>query len=354
MRCLRYAVVVAFGTGLVSLPMAAQMVVSAKSGLVHYVEGDVKLGDEAVNPKIGHFPDMKEGQILRTDEGRAEVLLNPGVFMRVGENSSVKMISNRLVDTRLDVLSGSAMIEIAEMTKEQGLTLAYKDATVELRKKGLYRIDGDRGTLQVYDGEAVASLNGQSATLKDSKETALTGVLAPEKFNKDVTDPFYRWAARRSNSLAVANLSAAKTLRDSGSVWNTGAWNYNPMFGLYTFIPGSGYYNSPFGYSFYSPYTVYNGLAYYGGRGYGWNGGIGRANPGYGASNGLSSGYNSNLGYAVAQRGTMSTPGMRSAGYAGASSGAVSGGAPAASSGGGGSVSRGGGGGGGSVGGRGR
>jgi hypothetical protein len=322
MRCLRYSMALMLGTGLLSLPMAAQMVVSAKSGLVHYVEGDVSLGGEAVNPKIGHFPDMKEGQILRTEEGRAEVLLNPGVFMRVAENSSVKMLSNRLVDTRLDVLSGMVMIEVAEMTKEQGLTLAYKDASVEIRKKGLYRINGDQGTLQVYDGEAVASLNGQTATLKDSKETALTGVLGPEKFSKEETDPFYRWASRRSNSLAVANLSAAKTLRDSGSVWNTGGWNYNPMFGLFTFIPGNGYYNSPFGYSFYSPYTVYNGLAglaYYGGGGRGntWTG-VTRPNPSYG-----NTGVNSpaNPGYAVGQRASTPSPAASSAGNMGVGGG---------------------------------
>jgi hypothetical protein len=333
MRSLRYAFTLVLGAGLASAPLAAQMVVSAKSGLVHYVEGDVLLGNDLINPKIGHFPDMKEGQILKTEVGRAEVLLNPGVFMRVAENTSVKMISNRLVDTRLSILSGTVMVEVAEMTKEQGLTLAYKDASVEIRKKGLYRINGDGGTLQVYDGEAVASLNGQTATIKDSKETTLTGVLAPEKFSKDETDAFYRWASRRSNSLSIANLSAAKSLRDSGSSWTTGGWNYNPMFGLYTFIPGSGYYNSPFGYSFYSPYTVYNGLYYYGRGGY-----LGGSSPRtvYGGGNSVyGAGSSTGRAMTAAAPAGSSVSGMRgSPAPSGVSSGAISAGGGAAGGGG--------------------
>jgi len=327
MRSVRYAFTLVLGAGLVSMPLAAQMVVSAKSGLVHYVEGDVVLGNDLINPKIGHFPDMKEGQVLRTEAGRAEVLLNPGVFMRVAENTSIKMISNRLVDTRLDILSGTVMVEVAEMTKDQGLALSYKDAAVEIRKKGLYRINGDAGTLQVYEGEAIASLNGQTATIGGSKETTLTGVLAPEKFSKDETDAFYRWAARRSNSLSVANLSAAKSLRDSGSTWTTGAWNYNPLFGLYTFIPGTGYYNSPFGYSFYSPFTVYNGLYYYGGRGY-----LGGSRPIYNGGNAVYAG-NSSSGRALSAAGPVasSVSAMRGAAPSAVSSGAISngGGMPA-------------------------
>ena len=46
----------------------------------------------------------------------AEILLTPGVFLRVAENSSIKMISSRLIDTRVDLLSGSILIECAELS----------------------------------------------------------------------------------------------------------------------------------------------------------------------------------------------------------------------------------------------
>jgi hypothetical protein len=74
---------------------SAQSVISAKSGVLHVSEGAVFVGDEPVNQQRGTFPDIKEKTVLRTELGRAEVLLTPGVFLRVAENSSVKMIRCR-------------------------------------------------------------------------------------------------------------------------------------------------------------------------------------------------------------------------------------------------------------------
>jgi len=67
------------------------------------VEGRAYLGDKPVEPKLGQFPDIKENQEFRTEDGRAEILLTPGVFLRLGENSSVRMLSTRLTDTRVEV-----------------------------------------------------------------------------------------------------------------------------------------------------------------------------------------------------------------------------------------------------------
>ena len=84
-----------------SVAALAQSVISARSGLIHYVEGQVYLGDQPVETKFGSFPEVKENGQLRTEDGRAEVLLTPGVFLRLGENSSFRMVTNRLiVDTR--------------------------------------------------------------------------------------------------------------------------------------------------------------------------------------------------------------------------------------------------------------
>src|SRR4051812_40320972 len=65
----------------------AQSVISAHSGLIHYVEGQTFLDSNPVEVKISKFPEMKENMELTTKDGRAEVLLNPGAFLRVGENS---------------------------------------------------------------------------------------------------------------------------------------------------------------------------------------------------------------------------------------------------------------------------
>ena len=53
----------------------AQSVISAHSGVIHYVEGDVTIDGTPVHPKFAEFPDVKAGQLVATAEGRAEILL---------------------------------------------------------------------------------------------------------------------------------------------------------------------------------------------------------------------------------------------------------------------------------------
>src|SRR5215831_16562499 len=88
----------------------AQSVISAHSGVIHYTEGTVLVGDKVYESKSQEFNELKENSVLKTEEGRAELLLTPGVFLRLGENSSVRMISNHLSDTRVEVLSGEALV----------------------------------------------------------------------------------------------------------------------------------------------------------------------------------------------------------------------------------------------------
>src|SRR5206468_1398226 len=69
----RASVLIAF----CGLPVFAQSVISAHSGLINYVEGRALLDDKAVEVKISAFPEIKDNMEFRTEDGRAEVLLNP-------------------------------------------------------------------------------------------------------------------------------------------------------------------------------------------------------------------------------------------------------------------------------------
>jgi len=234
----------------------AQDVISAKSGLIHYFEGEVKLDGADIVKKNAEFTSMKEGSELRTGMGRAEVLLTPGVFLRVAENSAVKLVGSNLLDTRLALLEGSALVEVGEIEKGQSLSMTVGDSKIDFNHRGLFRIDANPAELKVHDGSAVVVANDQSVTVKEGKLTALNGVIAPTKFDKEDGDAFYRWASRRSGYIASANLTAAKRVYDHGSSFSSSNWVFNPYFGMFTFIPMSGLYRSPFGYSYYSPYAV--------------------------------------------------------------------------------------------------
>jgi hypothetical protein len=252
-----------------------QQVISAHSGVIHFVEGTVTLDGQPVHPKFAEFPDVKNGQTLAAEDGRAEVLLTPGVILRIAEDSSFQMVSNSRSDTRFSVLSGSAIVEVGELLSSNAITVIYNDAHIELVKKGLYRIDSDPGKLRVYEGEARVTAANQTLVARKGREVLLGAVLDMSGFDVKDTDAFLRWASRRSEELAQANVSSARSasgLGYSGSSYGNGygsgygygsgmmgmgAWAYNPWYGMFTYMPyGDSLYYSPFGYPFYSPMNV--------------------------------------------------------------------------------------------------
>lgn len=311
----------------------AQSVISAKSGLVHYVEGDVTLDDKAVEMKNGQFPEIKEQQVLKTGEGRAEILLTPGTFLRVAENSSFRLLSNRLTDTRVEALSGSMLIEFDELNKDTQVTLVYKEKSISFLKSGLYRLDAETGNFRVYQGEARVAGGGGDFTVKQAREIQLgAAVLVAAKFDSKVGDEFYRWASRRASYLALANISAAKTMRDSGMRLTSGMWYWNPWFGMFTYIP-YGYSYSPFGYAFWSPSRV--GQLYQrpvfigGGGGGGYSASSGRFGGGgdFGAASRGASSMGSMGGASMGSiGGAASAPSAAPASHGGAASGGSTGG----------------------------
>ena len=287
----------------------AQDVVSAHAGVVHYTEGKVSVGDQAVQRKFGVFPDLKVGEELRTEaDGKAEILLTPGAFLRVAPDSSVRMLSRDLSDTRFEVLTGSAMVECDELAKGTALTMIYKGRSIQLQKNGLYRLDTNPAKFQVYEGKALVRAQSGDLELKRGKETYLDGVLTAQKFDPKVGDDFYAWNGTRSGYIASANVSMAQSYYSSGVPFAANAWLWDPWYGAFTFIPAGGYFFNPFGYGFWSPgYVVYAPAPVY----RGFTPGVGVGNSGGGRQFG-------------GGRGSTGAPvaGSRSGGFSGGSRGA--------------------------------
>ena len=96
---------------LVAVALPAQSVISTHSGLIHYFEGTVYLGDQVLESHPGRFPTVPAGGELRTADGRAEVLLTPGVFLRMGERTSIRLVANDLTDTQVELEAGSVVVD---------------------------------------------------------------------------------------------------------------------------------------------------------------------------------------------------------------------------------------------------
>lgn len=282
---MRHALRIVAAAAIAALPALAQNAISARAGMVNVADGEIWVIDakggepQRVEPKPSELFEVKEGQTLKTTEGRAEVLLTPGAFLRMGEESSFKLVGNRLSDVRLDVLTGSVLVEVVEYLDGNGITILTKDATATLLKAGIYRIDGEPGRIRVYSGEARVEIAGKTETLKGSRELiASAGGWTAAKFDDKEGDALFRWAKRRSGYIAMANVSAARTAKDSFSCGSRcGMWAFNPYFGFATYLPYRDTLRNPFGYYFYTPYSV---MAVFAPRpvyapGYGGGGGMG-------------------------------------------------------------------------------
>lgn len=112
----------------------------------------------------------------------------------------------------------------------------------------------------------------QTLLARKGREVLLGAVLDMSGFDVKDTDAFMRWAARRSEYLAQANVSSARTASSmgySGSGYSSGygygsglmgmgSWAYNPWYGMFTYMPygNSMYYSPYFGTPFYSPSNI--------------------------------------------------------------------------------------------------
>jgi hypothetical protein len=185
----------------------AQRAVSARAGLIHYVEGQVLLEGARVPSKFTHFAHVDEGQTLATRRGRVEILLNPTTFLRVAENSSIRLICADLAATRVEILTGSAMIEVLDLDNANAVTVELKGSGIDLPKTGLYHLDASgHGRLRVYGGEARIDAGAAPLKVKAGNEVVFTGPpVQPVKFDRSQTDALYRWNERRARTIERMN-----------------------------------------------------------------------------------------------------------------------------------------------------
>src|SRR5579871_3710409 len=236
----------------------------AVPGTLNYGEGQASIGDQTLDSKSIGNAELGNGQVLETKNGKSEILLTPGVYLRLGNNSSAKMVSNSLTNTQVMVNSGEAMLEVDELYNENNIRISQPGADTRIVKTGLYDFDAGNQAVRVFDGKAVVGANDHETTLKKNRELALNNadVKATEFNKKAVTqgDDLYRWSSLRSQYLSEANVSTAQLYFANGwygpGWWGPG-WYWNPWFAGFTFLPGSGFFYNPFGWGFYSPLMVW-------------------------------------------------------------------------------------------------
>lgn len=264
-----------------AMPNAA----SGIPGTVNYVEGQVAVGGQTVTQRSIGTVQLQTGQVLETGQGRAEVLLMPGVFLRVGDNSAVRLVSPDLLNTRVEVVRGQAIVEVDEFLKGNNLWVMMNGATTLLDKQGLYDFNAATNLVQVFDGKATVQQADRRKDVDKGHELVLT-TWKTQHFDakaQAAQNPLYAWSNVRSEYVAEASMQSARTILVGGNpYWYGPGWYWNPYWDMYGFIPADGIWFSPFGWPFYSPWAVYGAPGFYGGFGYGYRGGIARGFVGHG------------------------------------------------------------------------
>lgn len=252
----------------------------AMPGTLNYVEGQASMNDQTLDSKSVGNAELQNGQILQTGNGKAEILLTPGVYLRVGDNSSIKMISTNLTNTEVALDAGQAMLEVDQIYPQNNIHISEPGADTRVVKTGLYGFDAANQQVRVFDGKAIVSENDRYTTVKKGRELALNSEKAKaHSFNtNEITqnDDLYRWSSLRSQYLSEANVDTAQLFYGNGwygpGLWGAGwwgpGWYWDPWFAGYTFLPGNGFFYNPFGWGFYSPWYAWRAPAYPGLRGY--------------------------------------------------------------------------------------
>jgi hypothetical protein len=251
---------------------APPQVISAKAGLVNLAEGDVRVNGKAVELSKNRFLEMDKGSKLETGDGRSEVLLTPGNFLRVDENSSFTLIDPNLEDVQLELHSGRALLEYGEFSDINQISVQFLGQKISFGQSGIFYLDADEKVFKVVVGEATVKVNGVLTKLKEGRMVTFnsanpTGANATiAKFDKEESTPFLRWSYVRAASNMRANQTASLQARRSGALseggWRgagfigRGFWFFDPTSGMMAYVP-LGRFVNPYGMAFWDPYTAY-------------------------------------------------------------------------------------------------
>src|SRR5580765_5033439 len=98
-----------------AIAVADPPTVPAQPGTLNAINGKVSINGIPVNSISGQARAAPETrQIIRTGQGMAEILLNPGSFLRLSNASELALETEGTPEIRATLLKGEALVEILD------------------------------------------------------------------------------------------------------------------------------------------------------------------------------------------------------------------------------------------------
>src|SRR5229473_3277329 len=203
---------------------------------------------------------IRQGYVLATDHGRAEVEFENGAMAFLKENTVLEFYDLSLNDsartTRLVLRQGSASFYVNPAGGDY-FSVTGGDFTVEAEGRSAFRLDNfdDGSTVQTYKGRVSVLHNknttrvekGQSLSMKAGDDSSLAIARLSDE------DDFDRWVSGRIDSVSNATASA---LQYTGSPYYAPGFADLYTYGAFSNCGAYGYGWRPFGVGFgWSPFT---------------------------------------------------------------------------------------------------
>ncbi len=253
------------GGGTVAQTTAAdKYIISARAGGINYIQGSVAVARTTVlGGTLIRGDRLEIGDVVSTSvAAKAEVLLNPGSFLRLGPNSEFKFLSTALEDLEIELKKGTATFEVFA-TNDFQVKVSTPNGQVAMVESGVYRIEIERdGTATIAVTEGMAVFGEPNTTEVKAGRMATIGQPSTiAKFDRKDRDEMAEWSRSRGKELAKMTASLKqKDIRGSlmssfhNNRWNLygsfGVWIYHPIYGYRIFLPFGNRWHSPYGFGF--------------------------------------------------------------------------------------------------------
>ena len=248
--------------------------ISAKAGGVNAVSGQVMVKRAGQAPQmLTSQDDLASGDVVNTGLGsQAEILLNPGTYLRLAEQSEFEMVDNSLENLLVKLNKGSAIIEATGPGEvELRIPIITEQQRMTIVRAGIYRINVRPGVTELFVRKGRMALGAdRDDIIKSGKKVTFSGAgQSIAKLEKNEKDQFDDWSKLRGQTLARANERlSARTLNGylASSTWRGmdvrfgrwGLWTWSPFASCYTFLPFYYGWGSPYG----SSYGLFAGYGY--------------------------------------------------------------------------------------------
>ncbi len=225
------------------------------------VEGDALADQNAAwESAVVNLP-VREGYVLATGNGRAEVEFENGAAAYLAEDTVLQFAELALSDgarmTRLKLSQGTATF-YANPSHEDRFVVETASLKASLDRKGRFRVDAFQdggsvnvlqGHVQVVTGSGTNDLEkGQSLSYRAGESASVVIDRVPPE------DDFDKWVAGREETVTTATNTA---LQYTNSPYYSAGFADLSLYGSWISYPGYGYCWQPFGAGFgWSPFTI--------------------------------------------------------------------------------------------------